>query len=320
MAQPRTLAQSLLGPDVGGFFGSLAANPTFMAGFSGLAGRGHQPGMQIAEAAQKQDQRQRMEQVWGNAFPSGQPNFEHPLLKGLNPDLAAQFGAMGWEQGLPALQKYALTRATPPELQLKEINNQGVVFNPRSGSTQVLPGLAGGGGSGKAPPGYRWSADGNLEAIPGGPATSISAEAGGRLAMMETAMPAVQQARDVFLKPWGITGAIGQAVMPEQLSNWSGEVGRAKRSVRAAIEAALRVMTGAAAPEPEVVRYLDIFMPTMTDTRETAKQKLDLLEAFMLNAREIATRGRRQDGAASPAASGQQNKRVHYNPSTGELE
>ena len=51
-------------------------------------------------------------------------------------------------------------------------------------------------------------------------------------------------------------------------------------------------MTGANAPEPEVKRYENMFMPSPLDSPETAKQKLDLLESFISNARRLVTQGR----------------------------
>lgn len=156
------------------------------------------------------------------------------------------------------------------------------------------------GGLTKPPSGFEWvdAADRSkgLRAIPGGPGEHISSEVAGRMALMETAMPGVKAAREVFLREWG-PGDVGKNVASRIPgvgdAAWaSGDVGIARRSVRTAIEAALRVMTGAAAPESEVVRYESMFMPGVNDTRESAKQKLDQLETFMGSAKEIALRGR----------------------------
>jgi hypothetical protein len=72
----------------------------------------------------------------------------------------------------------------------------------------------------------------------------------------------------------------------------SGDIGIAQRDVRVGIEAALRTMTGAAAPEQEVVRYMQMYMPTPLDTKESAKQKLDGLMSFMDKAEKIVMQGR----------------------------
>lgn len=330
--QRQNLAGQLFGPNVGGFVGGLSVNPLFMGGLTTLMGQGPTAGAQIAQATQQgqmqqseferqQAERERMRRVWEAAFPGGQPNAEHPLLRGLPADVAGIVAAMGPEQALPALQKFALTRAVPPELQFKAVGEGGVIFNPRTGQVQRVAGV-GGAGFTKPPAGYRWTEGGELEAIPGGPATSVSADVAGRLAMIETAQKDLPEARKVFEQSWGVTGTLGQAVVPEFMSEWSGRVGRARRTITSAIEAALRAMTGAAAPESEVRRYEDLFMPSVTDRPETVRQKLDALERFMASATEIATRGRRTGGAQQPAAGGERPSvtRYRYNPETGELE
>lgn len=139
--------------------------------------------------------------------------------------------------------------------------------------------------AGKAPAGYRWGPDGKLETIPGGPATHISADVAGRLAMTQTAMTDLAKSRNVFLRDWSTTD-----IANAQIS--AGEIGRAQRNVTLAIEAALRSMTGAAAPDTEVRKYEGMFMPKSYDTKETRAQKLKLLESFMQNSVRIATQGR----------------------------
>lgn len=172
----------------------------------------------------------------------------------------------------------------------------------------------------QAPSGYRWSADGTrLEAIPGGPATHIAADVSGRLAMIETARRDLPKARQIFTQPWGVTGMVSQAILPEAVSEFSAQVGQARRTITSAIEAALRAMTGAAAPESEVQRYEDLFMPKATDPPQVVQQKLDALDRFLTNAVEIATRGRRTE---EPSQAPQQTTRprLRFNPDTQELE
>jgi hypothetical protein len=77
-----------------------------------------------------------------------------------------------------------------------------------------------------------------------------------------------------------------------------GPIGRAQRAVRSKVEAALRLMTGAAAPEQEVVRYVDMYMPGALDSIETKKQKLRLLDEFGANAKKNALRGHPLPSAA----------------------
>jgi hypothetical protein len=168
--------------------------------------------------------------------------------------------------------------------------------------------VSGGGGLPPAPSGFEW-VDPNdrsrgLRAIPGGPATQISAEAGGRLALMRTAREGVRSARQLYERAWGSGDLWRQfwANVPGvgDVGALSGEQGQAQRSVRLAIEGALRAMTGAAAPESETQRYLEMFLPNSRDTTESAKQKLDALETFMQQAEAVATQGR----SSSPPGTG----------------
>lgn len=177
------------------------------------------------------------------------------------------------------------------------------------------------GGQQKAPAGFEWNdpADRSkgLRAIPGGPGEQVSAEVAGRLALMKSAAPGVKDARKVYERAWGTGDFLrqGAANIPlvGDLAIASGEIGIAQRNIRTAVEAALRTMTGAAAPEQEVTRYAAMFTPGSKDTVESAKQKLDNLETFMREAEELVTRGRRSTNA--PAA-----PRRKYNPATGTLE
>lgn len=149
------------------------------------------------------------------------------------------------------------------------------------------------GGPEKPPAGYKY-VDGDpskgLQAIPGGPATQISAEAAGRIAMMEAASADLPKAREVLLRSRSWYGATGTDGVAGTLG--MGEMGRAQRTVRTAIEGALRAMTGAAAPETEVTRYEGMFMPGPLDSPETATQKLNQLTDFIMNARRLVTQGR----------------------------
>lgn len=182
----------------------------------------------------------------------------------------------------------------------------------------------------KAPAGYQWvdptNPSAGLSPIPNGPATHISSEVAGKLALMDAATPGVKAAREVLLKPWGVTGTAQNvaANLPYvgDVSLLSGDIGIAQRDVRTAVEAALRVMTGAAAPEQEVQRYLGLFMPSARDTKKSAEQKLNNLEAFMTNAKKIATQGRVPN--MNPAGPQQQTPGVVQegatatNPQTGQ--
>lgn len=121
---------------------------------------------------------------------------------------------------------------------------------------------------------------------------TLPPEVGGRLGMMDAAVKDLPKAREVFAKQWGAAGVGQEAAARMGWGSLAGEIGQARRTVRLAIESALRVMTGAAAPESEVKRYEDMFMPHSGDDAASAKQKLDALEAFMGNAKKNIMQGR----------------------------
>lgn len=115
------------GPPQAPFGASMMNNPMLMAGLSILGTtpgqswgpaaaqaieRAQRSGMQQNEYQRLLNQRQKSERVWNEAFPDGRANMTHPLLRGVPEDLANTVLAMGPDEGLPALQKFALTRST----------------------------------------------------------------------------------------------------------------------------------------------------------------------------------------------------------------
>lgn len=158
----------------------------------------------------------------------------------------------------------------------------------------------------------------------------LPAEVAGRLAMMETAQQAYQKSRQILERDWTPEMLAQYYAAKAGLGSLSGELGRARRDVRLAIEAALRAMTGAAAPETEVSRYEDMFMPTPWDDSATRQQKIKLLDDFINNARRTILQGRvlpgqiptttQSDAGAAPADTTAPAKIRRYNPLTGKIE
>lgn len=264
---------------------------------------------------------QRM-RAFGRALQGGDPGDPGQAAEVKNQTLRFLVGkGMAPEEARAMVSNPALLQAALPGLfqgraapKIEEIYDergrpQKILINPQTGAYKTLGGSKG--DDAKAPSGFEWinpqDHSAGLKAIAGGPATHMTAELAGKLALMNAAQQGIASTKDVLLKPWGAVGA-GQALASKlplvgDIASLSGEIGIASRNVRAGIEAALRVMTGAAAPEQEVTRYMELFMPGVNDTKESATQKLGLLDQFMNNAREIVTRGR----TATPGPGGAGN-------------
>lgn len=156
-----------------------------------------------------------------------------------------------------------------------------------------------------APQGMKWKDPANvnagLEHIPGY-TKPIPAEMAGKLSMMKVAKRGIADTKDALLRDWGSTDVLKNAAA-STLPNWaggdistlSGDIGVAKRNVSIGVESALRVMTGAAAPETEVARYAQMFTPGITDSKESATQKLNALDDFMDIAEKVTMAGRGGD-------------------------
>lgn len=174
---------------------------------------------------------------------------------------------------------------------------QKALFNPRNG--QIVP-IGGVKLEKVSPPqGHEWidPADRSkgVRRIPGFEST-IPGDVAGKVAMMNMARQRILNTRGTFERDWGVgdfarwTAANVPGV--GDLPFLSGDVGVAQRDIQTGIEAALRTMTGAAAPEQEVVRYARMFMPGPQDTQQTVKQKIDGLVKFMEDAEKLVTQGR----------------------------
>lgn len=157
-----------------------------------------------------------------------------------------------------------------------------------------------------APSGYAWNDPNDpgkgVARIPGYEQT-IPGEVAGKVAMMNMARNRIESSRAVFERDWGASDlakwGAGNIPLIGDISAASGDVGIAQRDIRTGIEAALRTMTGAAAPEQEVERYMQMFMPNPKDTKESSKQKIDGLMKFMDDANALVMQGRGQPSAAS---------------------
>lgn len=158
-----------------------------------------------------------------------------------------------------------------------------------------------------APPGYSWIDPNNPEAgvkpLPGFE-KPIPGDVAGKVAMMSMARKNIENSRGTFERPWnaGDVAKFGAANVPlvGDIGMLSGDVGMALRDIRVGVEAALRTMTGAAAPEQEVRRYVDMFSPRPTDTSDVVRQKIDGLMQFMADAERLVVQGRGVDPGMIP--------------------
>lgn len=139
---------------------------------------------------------------------------------------------------------------------------------------------------GKAPSGYRWKEDGNLEPIQGGPATKISSDAAGRFAQYKVASDTLGQVNSMIFKPDGsinreilATGALGTKGVP-----FTG--GREYKTViHRSIDAAVRAATGATINETEWPKYEAMYMPMLGDTDQQIREKYSALQNFVNSAK-----------------------------------
>jgi len=295
----------------------LAANPmTLMTLGAGIAQGGIGKGLQYAAAGSQADRTNRQKQLTQTAT--------YAALKARGMSDADALLAMQSPEALKAV----LPRLFP-SYKATTVGNTAAAFDESTGTfkqgftapkfEKVSPGetlfqTGGEGGSGpvavasggqerpKLSPGYQW-ADPNdpskgMVAIAGGPGTHLPSETAGRIAMMETAASELPNARKVLMEGRGAGGTGISGATANALN--IGDTGRANRTITVAIEGALRAMTGAAAPDSEVKRYENMFMPSPLDSRETATQKLNQLENFISNARRLVTQGR---GVSQPTSS-----------------
>ena len=174
--------------------------------------------------------------------------------------------------------------------------DQGVFVTPPfpgAGPTSVP---AASGGPEKPPEGYQWADKSDqskgLVPITGGPATKLPEGAAGHLAMMESSRAGVEAAKKYFLSPDFKSGPADAAGLAIGQRLDVGNISRHRRAVELGTEAALRMSTGAAAPEPEVKRYANFYLPSVYDAKETRQQKLDALTRFMDYAKKNIGQGR----------------------------
>ena len=156
-------------------------------------------------------------------------------------------------------------------------------------------------GAPSAPAGYRFQQDGNLEPIPGGPASKLSAESAGKVALIKQGEMDSTRFRDLISEKDSKGNVTGYKTAKLAGLGIYGTPGAREEysTLFNAINARLRLESGAAVPEAEVKRALKTFAPNATDSDKTIKSKLDRLDEFFGIAKQEIGQGR----VAMPAQS-----------------
>lgn len=142
---------------------------------------------------------------------------------------------------------------------------------------------------GKPPAGYRFTESGDLEAIAGGPATKQSAESAGKIALIKQGLSDVSDLEKMLKDPDGsfdrskLLGlrTIGRPGARDEYSKLYN-----------ALNARLRLESGAAVPESEVERAFETFAPSFLDSDTTIKSKIKRMREFFSSAEKEIGQGR----------------------------
>lgn len=237
---------------------------------------------------------------------------EDAALLASNPDLAGNYAAnilKPKEYKAPTVQEFFDDRGLPYKAQYDEATGS---WNKIGGSKMPSKGMEittnpdgttsityGGSGNSqpKPPSGYRWSADGrSLEAIPGGPGTDIPAEVAGRIGLADSFIQSAPALKEK-IKEGAVTGVFDRAMA----GNASGSDQAAiYRQLQSGADALQRGLTGAGMSIPEAQQYAARYLPTYTDTAESAANKVDQLVREL---QAIQGRVMQGKGGATPNAS-----------------
>ena len=163
-------------------------------------------------------------------------------------------------------------------------------------------------GQGNAPAGYRFTDTGDLEAIAGGPATKQSAESAGKIALIKQGLSDIESFENQIMDEDGtfnrtkITGlrTYGRPGARDEFSKLYN-----------ALNARLRLESGAAVPESEVQRAFETFAPSPLDSDATIKSKVTRLKEYFGSAKKEIGQGRGAEPIA-PSSSGNQSLKSKY--------
>lgn len=170
-----------------------------------------------------------------------------------------------------------------------------------------------GAGGQKAPPGYRWSANGSsLEAIPGGPATmkANATEGERKAATLLMRLDGSEKQLQAALKD--DPGASTPSLLTQGLRSMGAEAtantvtGSGRQRVEAAqldmLDAALTLGTGAAYTREQLEGYRRSYFPQIGDSDDTVADKKDRLKNVIEAAKVAAGRAAPKQDAESPTS------------------
>lgn len=109
----------------------------------------------------------------------------------------------------------------------------------------------------------------------------MPAESAGKLGMLKSGLEAVRQVKEMIM-PNGDVDKDSYILIGQMQGNIPWTKGREARSLmRDALEGKIRIESGAAVPDPEVVRMAERFEPKVFDTPELIKLKLNRMERYL---------------------------------------
>lgn len=182
---------------------------------------------------------------------------------------------------------------------------------------------AGGGFAVKPPPGYRYTSDGNLEVIPGGPSDpnskpnkGMTPDAAGRFSMVSQAVGDIDEVKKLIFNP---DGTVNRARLASANLFPGGVPFTKGRDINSMIEnavaAKLRAETGAAATPSEIEGVARRFRFSMNDSDETITNKLERLRENLSATANIVDPSGMQSGTSSTTTGGRKigrfNVEVH---------
>lgn len=178
---------------------------------------------------------------------------------------------------------------------------QAGLITPEQAQAAMRTKLLGGGVN--APSGYRATADGSLEAIPGGPADPnqprkpqpLTAEATNKLALIDNAIANATKYRD---------RTVGKGGEFNDITSMTGDT---PQLIRSAVQDMLYAKSGASAPAAEVEKATEMYAPSRvmgipTERDSTASAKVQNFLADMQRMRDQITQGTIAQGQAMPGS------------------